>query len=145
MREHYETQIPEEDGKFSSFVFIVLDERSIQDETAQIVSIYPDPADATRATLTARADFFVAVEVLIPVDVMSHALNEGQGDEFKENGGQGEVLYTKERMIAEMGPDWNMKDAFESTPSGGPAGPISGPVPDGPSLTIQLPPRENIE
>jgi hypothetical protein len=144
LREHYETQIPETGGIFSSFVFIVLDERTTQDETCRIVSIYPDPLDPTAATITARADFYVAVEVLIPVDVRSHILNEGQGDENKEDGGQGEVLYTKERMIAEMGPDFNMKDYAQPPPlvAAPPAGAAPlGPIPDGPSLVVELPPR----
>jgi len=111
LREHYIDQIPESERKFSSFTFIVLDNQTTMDETCRIVSILPDYTERDpNASTTARADFFVAVEVLIPVDVRSHRLNEGTSREWREDEGKGEFLYTKERMIELMGPEFNMRD-----------------------------------
>jgi hypothetical protein len=111
LREHYIDQIPESKGKFGSFTFIVLDNRTKKDETCRIVSLLPDYTEPDpNASVTARADFFVAVEVLIPVDVRSHRLNEGMGRQWREDDGNGEFLYTKERMIEFMGPEFNMRD-----------------------------------
>ena len=81
------------------------------DETCCIVSVRVEPSDPQpEGYITARADFYVAVEVLIPVDVMSHVLNEAEtgNDKWKDKDGGG-ILYTKERMIELMGPDFNMK------------------------------------
>lgn len=111
LREHYIDQIPESQKKFSSFTFLVLDNRSEQDETCRLVCILRDRTDPDpNACATARADFFVAREVLIPVDVQSTRLNEGTSQAWREDGGEREFLYTKERMIELMGPDFNMRD-----------------------------------
>jgi len=88
-----------------------LDDRTKKDETCRIISLLrdytePDP----NALATARADLFVAVEVLVPVDVRNHRLNEGTSREWREGEGRGEFLYTKERMIELMGPEFNMRD-----------------------------------
>jgi len=37
-------------------------------------------------------------------------LNEGTSQAWREDGGEREFLYTKERMIELMGPDFNMRD-----------------------------------
>ena len=113
--------------KFTAYTFIVLDERTEQDETCCLVSIFSDPEDydsdtpleehggyvvtPTNKPSTARSDFYVAAEVLVPIEARDHAFNEGTRREWYENG---EFLYTKERMIDLMGPDYNMKTLMES-------------------------------
>jgi len=88
---------------FSSFVFIVLDERTLKDETCRIVSIRTEPTDSEpKDPITLRADFYVAVETLILADVMTIVLNErmeGARDDWREDNGKGEFLYTRQRII----------------------------------------------
>jgi hypothetical protein len=50
------------------------------------------------------------LKFLIPVDVRSHGLNGRTSREWREDEGKGEFLYTKERMIELMGPEFNMRD-----------------------------------
>ena len=113
--------------KFTAYTFIVLDERTEQEETCCLVSVLSDPEDydsdtpleesgcyavtATNKPSTARSDFYVASEVLVPIEMREHAMNEGTRSEWYENG---ECLYTKERMIELQGPDYNMKTMMES-------------------------------
>ena len=88
----------------------MLDERTLEDETCRIVSVRPNPYSGEAIT-TARADFWVAVEVLIPPDVPTFHLNEGKGDKWREGEDRkGEVLYTRERMAEVMGPRPYMRD-----------------------------------
>lgn len=91
--------------KFTANTFIVLDKRTEQDETCQIVSasILEDPEEEDSGAAhpmnklsTARADFYVALQTLVPVEVMTYALNEGPGSEWRAAGD--EFLYTKERV-----------------------------------------------
>ena len=55
---------------FTSRTFIVLDERSIEDETCMIVSDSIEKCDA-------RADLFIPLEILAAPEGGSHELNEG--------------------------------------------------------------------
>jgi hypothetical protein len=91
--------------KFTGNTFIVLDKRTEQDETCQIVSVSiledPEEEDSDAAhpmnnLSTARADFYVALQTLVPVEVMNYALNEGTSSEWREAGD--EFVYTKERV-----------------------------------------------
>jgi len=131
LKSHYIDQIPK-GGTFNSLTFIVLDDRTEKDETCRIVSVLSDPSDYEDVDVdfpkedrgdffvthknkpsTARADFYVALETLVPIDVRSHALNEGTSEEWREegvDGEKGEFFYTKERTIELMGPNFNMRD-----------------------------------
>jgi hypothetical protein len=61
-----------------------LDDRTKKDETWHIVSILPDYAESDpNAPAMAGVGLLVAVEVLTPVDVRSHRLNEGTSKEGK--------------------------------------------------------------
>ena len=104
--------ILESKGLFSAFMFIVLDNQTLKDETCRIVSVRPNPIETnSKDPVTARADFFVALEVLIPPDVPTFYLNKGRGDEWREvEDRSGEILYTKEGMIEQMGPRLYVKD-----------------------------------
>jgi hypothetical protein len=92
-----------EGSRFNSLTSIVLDDQTEKDETCRIVSVLSDPNDYNDVGVdlpneergdifvthknkpsTARADFYVALEVLIPIDVRSHALNEGIYEEWRE-------------------------------------------------------------
>lgn len=68
---------------------------------------------------TARADFYVAVEVLIPVETRSHRLNEGIKATWREDDGQ--VLFTKERVTEMMGEDYKFKNTSRRIGIGGQA------------------------
>ena len=108
IRGHFVNKTKE--GKFTSFVFIVLDERSEPDETCQLVSILP--LDFSDNLELARSDFYVPVEALIHVEKQSMRLNEGSRNEWRNSKYGGEFLYTKERMIELMGPDFDMRDSY---------------------------------
>lgn len=77
----------------------------MRDETCRIVSVIPEVVD--EEVSTARADFYVAVEVLIPAEMRCHRLNEGTRQAWREEGG--EFLYTRERMVEFMGSEIYMK------------------------------------
>ena len=86
----------------------------------------------------ARSDFYVAVEVLIQVDARSHRLNEGVRPEWKDPDHGGEILYTKERMIELMGPEYNQRDYSKILEPGfGDGAAVGNTGPEHPS-----PPRE---
>lgn len=106
LKEHF-LSLPDNRRFFSSYTFIVLDERSIRDKTCLIVSTIPE-YESDKDLSTARADFYVAVEVLIPVEMRTHRLNEGIKAIWREDDGQ--VLFTKERMAELMGGDYKFKD-----------------------------------
>lgn len=106
LKEHF-LSLPDNRRFFSSYTFIVLDERSIRDETCLIVSIIPE-YESDEDLSTARADFYVAVEVLIPAEMRSHRLNEGIKATWREDDGQ--VFFTRERMAEMMGRDYKFKD-----------------------------------
>lgn len=107
LKDHYIEYVPETGFHFSSLTYIVLDERTLVDETCCLVSIRVEPSDPQpEGYITARADFYVPVEVLIPVDVMVCVMNEAEDETSKDE--YGCILYTKERMIERMGPNFNM-------------------------------------
>jgi hypothetical protein len=108
LREHF-MSFPDIGHFFSTFTFIVLDERSIRDETCLIVTTIPGYG-SDKDLETARADFYIAVQVLIPVEMRSHRLTEMFNDTWRDDDGQ--VLFTKERMAEMMGKDWKSKDAL---------------------------------
>jgi hypothetical protein len=66
-------------------VFIVLDERSVRDETCRVVCTIPERDEGPGPTI-ARADFYVAVELLIPAEMRTHRLNEGTSEAWREEG-----------------------------------------------------------
>lgn len=78
----------------------------MRDETCRVVSVIPGEG-VEEGMSTAIADFYVAVELLIPVEMRSHGLNEGTKEAWREGG---EFLYTRERMVELMGSEYNMKD-----------------------------------
>jgi hypothetical protein len=107
LKEHF-LSLPDDSRFFSAYTFIVLDERSIRDETCLLVSTIPE-YESNEDLSTARSDFYVAVQTLIPVEMRTHRLTEG----LKPTPGEpdGKVLFTKESMAEEMGQDWKIKDS----------------------------------
>jgi len=57
---------------------------------------------------TARADFYSAIEVLVPVEMHSHQLNEEIKPIWRDDGGQ--MLYIQERIAELMGGEYRLKD-----------------------------------
>jgi hypothetical protein len=88
-------------------VFIVLDERSVRDETCRVVCTIPERDEGPGPTI-ARADFYVAVELLIPAEMRTHRLNEGTSEAWRDEGAG--FLYTRDRMVELMGSEFNAKD-----------------------------------
>jgi len=118
VKDHYMDYIPDDEGLFTHYTFIVLDERTLKDETCSIVSIstFDELRDDTIGQddspftkyppIVARADFWVALEALIyPESTITKILNDGipkSWKEAEEDGGQ--FLYTKQRYREMFGP-----------------------------------------
>ena len=78
-------------NKFTYNTFIVLDERSVKDESCLLVSCSVDKGEA-------RSDFYLPIEVLTPVAMGSSELNEGKDPkEWKDPQGEGIVFYEVEK------------------------------------------------
>lgn len=106
LKEHFIKELPE--PEFTAITFVVLDERTKKDDTCCIVSI-------SEGLSTARSDFFVALEVLTPIDVRAHELSEALGSSCTDTAAGTGFLHTKEKMIELMGPENSQRRYWEAT------------------------------
>lgn len=84
-------------NKFAYCTFIVLDERSVKDESCQLVSCSVDKGEA-------RSDFYLPIEVLTAVEMGSSELNEGmRPEEWQDPQGEGMIFYEVEKWEKFMG------------------------------------------